>query len=182
MTSDCGIVTTTSDSRWERLRIMRVHGSHPKYVHRFIGGNFRLDAVQAAVVAVKLKYLDDWTAARQENAATYRRLFADAGLASIRLPAEKHNRHIYNQFVIRVPGNRDALRGYLQENDVGTEVYYPLPLHLQQCFAYLQYAEGDFPVAEEASRQTLALPIYPELSDDQQGYVVEQIGEYYRRQ
>ena len=178
---DGGIVTTDSDQWWEKLKIMRVHGSHPKYVHRFIGGNFRLDALQAAVVAVKLKHLDSWTAARRENAAVYRKLFADAGLDSIQLPAEKQNRHIYNQFVIRVPGKRDDLRGYLQENGIGTEVYYPVPLHLQQCFGYLQCKEGDFPVAEEASRQTLALPIYPELTDNQQAYVVEKIKEYYDR-
>jgi dTDP-4-amino-4,6-dideoxygalactose transaminase len=178
---DGGIVTTDSESGWERLKIMRVHGSHPKYFHRFIGGNFRLDALQAAVVAVKLRYLDDWTAARQKNAAAYRRLFADAGLQSIQLPAEKQNRHIYNQFVIRVPGQRDALRRYLQENGVGSEVYYPVPLHLQDCFDYLQYRQGAFPIAEEAAQQTLALPIYPELTEDQLGYVVEKIKEYYDR-
>lgn len=178
---DGGIVTTDSDARWEKLKIMRVHGSHPKYVHRFIGGNFRLDALQAAVVAVKLRYLDDWTAARQENAATYRKLFADADLPSIQLPAEKQNRHIYNQFVIRVPDRRDELRQYLQQRGVGTEIYYPVPLHLQECFAYLQHREGDFPAAEAAARQTLALPIYPELTDEQQGYVVEKIEDYYKR-
>ena len=161
---------------------MRVHGSHPKYVHRFIGGNFRLDAVQAAVVAVKLRHLDDWTAARQANAARYRQLFADAGLSSIQLPVERQNRHIYNQFVIRVPGERDELRRHLQENDIGTEVYYPIPLHLQECFDYLQHRPGDFPHAEEASQQTLALPIYPELSADQQAYAVEKISAYYDRQ
>ena len=174
-------MTTDSDARWERLKIMRVHGSHPKYIHRFIGGNFRLDALQAAVVAVKLRYLDDWTAARQKNAATYRKLFADAELPSIRLPAEKQNRHIYNQFVIRVPDRRDELRQYLQQCGIGTEVYYPVPLHLQECFANLQHREGDFPVAEAAARQTLALPIYPELTDDQQGYVVAKIEDYYTR-
>ncbi|KPJ78400.1 MAG: transcriptional regulator [Deltaproteobacteria bacterium SG8_13] len=178
---DGGVVTTDSDSWWERLKIMRVHGSQPKYYHRFIGGNFRLDALQAAVVAVKLKYLDDWTAARQKNADTYRRLFAEAGLASVQLPEEKQNRHIYNQFVIRAPGQRDELRQYLQKNGVGSEVYYPVPLHLQDCFSYLQYREGDFPVAEQAARQTLALPIYPELTEDQQTYVVEKIREFYDR-
>jgi dTDP-4-amino-4,6-dideoxygalactose transaminase len=178
---DGGIVTTDSETGWERLKIMRVHGSHPKYYHRFIGGNFRLDALQAAVVAVKLRYLDDWTAARQKNAATYRRLFSDTGLPSIQMPAEKQNRHIYNQFVIRVPGQRDALRRHLQENGVGSEVYYPVPLHLQDCFDYLQYRQGDFPIAEEAAQQTLALPVYPELTDDQLGYVVEKIKEYYDR-
>lgn len=179
---DGGIVTTGSEERWERLKILRVHGSQPKYYHRFIGGNFRLDALQAAVVSVKLKYLDDWTAARQRNAAVYRRLFSDAGLTSIQLPEERQNRHIYNQFVIRAPGQRDGLRQHLQENGIGTEVYYPVPLHLQECFAYLQHREGDFPVAEAAARQTLALPIYPELTEDQQAYVVENIRQYYDRQ
>jgi dTDP-4-amino-4,6-dideoxygalactose transaminase len=178
---DGGIVTTGSDEWFDRLKVMRVHGSQPKYYHRFIGGNFRLDALQAAVVAVKLNHLDDWTSARQKNADTYRKLFADAGLASVQLPVEKHNRHIYNQFVIRVAGQRDQLRQYLQENGVGTEVYYPVPLHLQDCFAYLQYRQGDFPYSEAAAHQTLALPIYPELTEDQQTYVVEKIAEYEKR-
>ena len=178
---DGGIVTTDSEKRWEMLKIMRVHGSSPKYYHRFIGGNFRLDAVQAAVVAVKLRHLDSWTAARQRNAALYRQLFADAGLESIQLPVEKQNRHIYNQFVIQVSSQRDELRQHLQENGIGTEVYYPVPLHLQKCFAYLNYKEGDFPISEQAAQQTLALPIYPELTDDQLGYVVEKIKQYYDR-
>jgi dTDP-4-amino-4,6-dideoxygalactose transaminase len=178
---DGGIVTTGSDTWFDRLKVMRVHGSQPKYYHRFIGGNFRLDAVQAAVVAVKLNHLDAWTAARQKNADTYRKLFADAGLVSVQLPVEKQNRHIYNQFVIRVADQRDELRLYLQDNGVGTEVYYPVPLHLQDCFAYLRYREGDFPNSEQAARQTLALPIYPELTQDQQAYVVEKIGEYEKR-
>ena len=178
---DGGIVTTGSDAWFDRLKVMRVHGSQPKYYHRLIGGNFRLDAVQAAVVAVKLNYLDDWTAARQKNADTYRKLFADADLVPVELPVEKQNRHIYNQFVIRVADQRDGLRQYLQEKGVGTEVYYPVPLHLQDCFAYLQYREGDFPKSEQAAHQTLALPIYPELAEDQQAYVVEKIAEYIKR-
>ena len=178
---DGGIVTTGSDAWFDRLKVMRVHGSQPKYYHRFIGGNFRLDALQAAVVAVKLNHLDDWTSARQKNADTYRKLFADAGLESVHLPVEKQNRHIYNQFVIRVAGQRDELRQYLLENGVGTEVYYPVPLHLQDCFAYLQYRQGDFPQSEQAAHQTLALPIYPELAEDQQTYVVEKIAEYEKR-
>lgn len=178
---DGGIVTTNSDKWFDRLKVMRVHGSQPKYYHRFIGGNFRLDAVQAAVVAVKLNFLDAWTAARQKNAAIYRKLFSDAGLTSVQLPVEKQNRHIYNQFVIRVRDRRDELRRYLQENGVGTEVYYPVPLHLQECFAYLHYQEGDFPNSELAARQTLALPIYPELTEDQQAYIVEKITEFGRR-
>ena len=160
---------------------MRVHGSQPKYYHRFIGGNFRLDALQAAVVSVKLNHLDVWTSARQENADTYRRLFADAGLDSVQLPVEKQNRHIYNQFVIRVSEQRDELRRFLLDNGIGTEVYYPVPLHLQDCFAYLSYREGDFPNSEQAANQTLALPIYPELTKAQQSYVVEKIEEFYKR-
>ena len=178
---DGGIVTTGSDEWFDKLKVMRVHGSQPKYYHRFIGGNFRLDALQAAVVAVKLNHLDEWTSARQKNADTYRRLFADAGLESIQLPLEKQNRHIYNQFVIRVSEQRDELRQFLQDNGIGTEVYYPVPLHLQDCFAYLHYREGDFPNSEQAAHQTLALPIYPELTEDQQAYVVEKIGEFYNR-
>ena len=133
------------------------------------------------LVAVKLNHLDAWTSARQKNADTYRKLFADAGLASVQLPVEKHNRHIYNQFVIRVAGQRDELRQYLLENGVGTEVYYPVPLHLQDCFAYLQYREGEFPESEQAAHRTMALPIYPELAEDQQTYVVEKIAEYEKR-
>ena len=178
---DGGIVTTNSDQWFDRLKVMRVHGSQPKYYHRFIGGNFRLDALQAAVVSVKLNHLDEWTSARQENADTYRRLFADAGLDSVQLPVEKQNRHIYNQFVIRVSEQRDELRRFLLDNGIGTEVYYPVPLHLQDCFAYLPYREGDFPNSEQAANQTLALPIYPELTKAQQSYVVEKIEEFYKR-
>lgn len=172
---DGGIVTTVSEDSYEKLKILRVHGSKPKYYHKLIGGNFRLDALQAAVVSVKLNYLDQWSAARQRNAQTYSKLFAEAGLERIQLPSEKESRHIYNQFVIKVPEKRDALRQYLQENGIGTEVYYPVPLHLQECFAYLRYRKGDFPFAEEAATHTLALPIYPELTDTQLEFVVDKI-------
>ena len=172
---DGGIVTTDSEDWCERMKILRVHGSKPKYFHKFIGGNFRLDALQAAVVLVKLNYLDQWSAARQRNAQIYRRLFVEAGLERIQLPVEKESRHIYNQFVIKVPEKRDALRQDLQEKGIGTEVYYPVPLHLQECFAYLNYRHGDFPLSEEAATHTLALPIYPELTNDQLMYVVETI-------
>lgn len=172
---DGGIVTTNSEEWFERLKILRVHGSNPKYYHKFVGGNFRLDALQAAVVSVKLNYLDKWSAERQQNARTYRQLFTEAGLERIQLPEEKESRHIYNQFVIKVPEKRDALRQYLQSKDIGTEVYYPVPLHLQECFAYLEYRNGDFPFSEEAATHTLALPIYPELTDDQLSYVVDSI-------
>ena len=175
---DGGIVTTASEDLYEKMKILRVHGSKPKYYHKLIGGNFRLDALQAAVVSVKLKYLDQWSAARQRNAQTYRTLFAEAGLERIQLPLEKESRHIYNQFVIKVPEKRDALRQYLQENGIGTEVYYPVPLHLQECFAYLKYQNGDFPFAEEAATHTLALPIYPELTDEQIEFVVDKINDF----
>ncbi len=176
---DGGIVTAGSEKLYDQLKILRVHGSRPKYYHKFIGGNFRLDALQAAVVSVKLKHLDDWSHRRQENAKKYRALFAEAGLDGIQLPKEKENRHIYNQFIIRVPEKRDQLRQFLQQEGVGTEVYYPVPLHLQECFAYLNYKKGDCPVSEYAATHTLALPIYPELTDDQQAYVVEKIKEFY---
>jgi len=177
---DGGMVTCNDAELAERMRILRVHGSHPKYHHHLVGGNFRLDALQAAIVSVKLRYLDQWTAGRQANAATYRRLFAEAGLEDrIGLPAEGPGRHIYNQFVIRVPRRRDALRDHLVSRGVGCEIYYPVPLHLQPCFADLGYEEGDFPESERAAAETLALPIYPELSDDQQHYVVDQIRTFF---
>ena len=175
---DGGIVTTHSEDGYERLKILRAHGSKPKYYHKFIGGNFRLDALQAAVVSVKLNYLDQWSAARQQNAQIYHRLFAEAGLERIQLPVEKESRHIYNQFVIKVPEKRDALRQHLHENGIGTEVYYPVPLHLQECFAHLDYRNGDFPFSEEAATHTLALPIYPELTEDQLIYVVDMIKDF----
>jgi dTDP-4-amino-4,6-dideoxygalactose transaminase len=177
---DGGIVTTDSAEIDERLRVLRVHGSKPKYFHQMIGGNFRLDALQAAVVSVKLKYLDRWTEARRLNARNYRELFHSAGLDEVvTLPLEKEERHIYNQFVISVADKREELRGVLEKAGIGTEVYYPVPLHLQECFAYLGYQKGDFPGAEYAADHTVALPIYPELSQDQQAYVVETIRNFY---
>ncbi len=176
---DGGMVTTNSEALYDKLRILRVHGGRPKYYHKMIGGNFRLDALQAAIVSIKLSHLDNWTKARQENARKYRGLFADACLEDIvKLPVEKENRHIYNQFVISLKQKRDDLRLFLNDAKIGTEIYYPMPLHLQECFSYLNYKKGDFPVAEHAASHTLALPIYPELSDDQQGYVVEKIKEF----
>ncbi len=176
---DGGIVTTNSDELYEKLKILRVHGSYPKYYHKIIGGNFRLDALQAAIVSVKLKHLDGWTAARQGNANRYRELFTSAGIDNIKLPVESQGRHIYNQFVISVPKKRDDLRLFLQEAEIGTEVYYPVTMHLQECFSYLSYKKGDFPISEHAASHTLALPIYPELTEDQQAYVVEKIKEFY---
>ncbi|KJS30922.1 MAG: Pleiotropic regulatory protein [Desulfatitalea sp. BRH_c12] len=180
---DGGVVTTRSPEYDRQLRLLRMHGMAPKYYHQVIGGNFRLDALQAAIVKIKLAYLDDWTRARQHNAATYRRMFADAGLAErIQAPAEVHTRHIYNQFIIRVAEGRDALRDYLGQKEIGCDIYYPVPLHRQACFAYLDYRPGDFPESERAAEQTLALPIYPELPADQLAYVVACIQEFVRKQ
>jgi dTDP-4-amino-4,6-dideoxygalactose transaminase len=177
---DGGIVTTNSRELYENLKILRVHGGRPKYYHRQIGGNFRLDALQAAIVSVKLKYLDQWTKDRQENADKYRLFFKDAGLSHrIAVPVEKENRHIYNQFIIQVSEKRDELKAFLIKNNVGCEIYYPIPLHLQECFAGLGYSAGDFPVSESAAEQTLALPVYPELTESQMEYVVKQIKKFY---
>jgi dTDP-4-amino-4,6-dideoxygalactose transaminase len=177
---DGGIVTVDSAEKAERLRVLRMHGSAPKYFHKLIGGNFRLDALQAAVVSVKLRYLDGWTRKRQENARRYDQLFVEAGLTDrIGLPKVVQNRHIFNQYIIRVPAHRDALRAHLGERGVGCEIYYPLPLHLQECFADLGYTKGSFPAAERAAEETLALPIYPELSDEQLVYVVDSIKAFF---
>jgi dTDP-4-amino-4,6-dideoxygalactose transaminase len=178
---DGGVVTTNSKSFYEMLYILRVHGAHPKYYHRYIGGNFRLDALQAAIVSVKLARLDQWTAARQKNAARYRRLFSESGLCDfIRCPEERQDRHIYNQFVITVKDKRDELRDFLQAAGIGCEIYYPVPLHLQECFSNLGYRPGQMPVSEAAAAKTLAIPVFPELNTDQQDYVVDQISSFYK--
>ncbi len=175
---DGGMVVTNDKDMAMKLSILRVHGGEPKYHHAVIGGNFRLDALQAAVLRVKLKYLSLWTQARKVNAARYRNLFAQGGLlGKITLPEDAPG-HIYNQFVVRCP-DRDALKAFLRRQGVETEIYYPIPLHLQKCFEYLGYKEGDFPRAEAAALDALALPIYPELTEEQQSYVVEQIGAFY---
>jgi dTDP-4-amino-4,6-dideoxygalactose transaminase len=178
---DGGMVTTNQEEIYERLKIMRVHGSKPKYYHSIIGGNFRLDAFQAAVLLVKLKYLDEWTDKRVENARLYRELFENEGLKHVSLPLKKGKRHIYNQFVIKVRDKRDELRAFLNENGIGCEVYYPVPLHMQDCFKYLGYKTEDFPVSVEAAEKSLALPIYPELTEDQISYVVDIIKKFIKQ-
>lgn len=176
---DGGMVITNDASLADTLRTLRVHGSKPKYYHKMVGGNFRLDALQAAVLRVKLKYLSSWTERRRENAARYRKLFEAAGLHSLVLLPENTPGHIYNQFVARFP-DRDRLQAFLRERGVETEVYYPLPLHLQDCFSGCGYRRGDFPAAEAAAHESLALPVYPEVAEIQQAYVVDRIKEFYR--
>ena len=175
---DAGLVITNDGQLAHELRLLRNHGAEPKYFHKRIGGNFRLDALQAAVLRVKLPHLDDWTEARRANARRYDELFAAAGLGDrIGLPRETPGyRHIFNQYIVRVP-ERDRVRAYLTEHGIGTEIYYPVPFHLQECFASLGHARGDFPHAEVAAESTLALPIYGELTLDQQQAVVEAVGE-----
>ncbi|MCG6918901.1 MAG: DegT/DnrJ/EryC1/StrS family aminotransferase [Deltaproteobacteria bacterium] len=210
---DGGMVTTSDREMAEKLKIMRAHGSKPKYYHHLVGGNFRLDALQAAVLSVKFKYLDTWTDKRRQNAAYYNSLFQQSGLiekgfifppkaiwesgsainpqsaipARHREPARsgeaggrnpKFVGHIYNQYVIRAK-RRDELRTYLREHGVGTEIYYPLPLHQQECFVELGYKAGDFPESEKAAAETLALPIYPELEPAQMEYVVARVSSFY---
>ncbi len=178
---DAGLCVTSDAALAERLEVLRVHGGKPKYYHALIGGNFRLDELQAAVLNVKLPHLDGWSAGRRRHAAFYDRSLAAARLGdAVRTPwADPRARHIYNQYVVRVR-DRDRLRQHLAEQGVGTEIYYPVPLHLQQCFAYLEHAEGDFPEAERAARETLALPIYPELGERELQYVVDSIAGFYR--
>lgn len=175
---DGGMVVTDDEPLADRLARIRVHGGATRYLHDEVGGNFRLDALQAAILRVKLGHLAAWSAGRRDNAARYRALFADAGVdGTVTLPEDEPG-HIYNQFVIRAP-DRDALRDFLGGQGVATEVYYPLPLHLQPCFRELGYREGDLPHAEAAARETLALPVYPELTDDQAEFVVDRIRSFY---
>lgn len=191
---DAGMVTTNDRALADRLKLVRGHGAKPKYYHQIVGGNFRLDALQAAVLRVKFEHLDSWTAGRRRNADTYRALFAEAGLSlpaettapelagakGIVLPLEApDSTHIYNQFVIR-SGRRDDLQQYLKERRIGTEIYYPVSLHQQECFADLGYGSGAFPESERAASETLAIPIYPELTRGMIETVVETIADFYQ--
>jgi dTDP-4-amino-4,6-dideoxygalactose transaminase len=175
---DAGLLTTTDAALADRARLLRTHGMQPKYYHHLVGANFRMDALQAAVLRVKAPHLAGWTDGRRANAARYRRLFREAGLeTSITLPAEPADRtHIFNQFVIRT-AHRDALKRHLDQAGIGNEIYYPVPFHLQPCFADLGYRRGAFPHAERAADESLALPIYAELTASQQDEVVAAIGQ-----
>jgi len=181
---DGGLLTTNDGKLADTLRILRAHGAKKKYYHDRVGINSRLDSLQAAILRVKFRYLDQWAAARRLNAHRYRELFHEAGLVSseeIRLPAESDGSfHVYNQFVIRAR-DRDGLRGWLSNRGVGTEIYYPLPLHLQDCFKDFGYERGDFPESERAAEEALAIPVYPELGATAQAYVVETINSFYRQ-
>lgn len=192
---DGGIVTTNNEALGEKMRIQRVHGMEPKYYHKMMGGNFRLDALQAAVLRVKLPHLDSWSAKRRENADTYTKYFIKAGLAveegkivfdsenKVLLPKAVYknsgfkNYHIYNQYIIRVE-KRNSLIDHLRKNEIGCEIYYPVPFHRQECFAYLKCKDEDYPISNSAANDSLALPIYPELSNEQIKFVVDSIAEF----
>jgi dTDP-4-amino-4,6-dideoxygalactose transaminase len=180
---DAGMVVCKDAALASKLRAFRNHGMETRYYHKWIGGNFRIDALQSAVLSVKLPHLDEWSAGRRAHAGVYREAFTKRNLP-VTLPVEPWagsgtaNHHIYNQFVLRVP-ERDRLREHLTAAGIGSEIYYPLSLHQQECFRDLGYREGDFPESERAARETLALPIYPELAKEQQEYVIEKIAEFY---
>lgn len=178
---DAGLATTNDDTLAERMRMLRNHGSRQRYHHEAVGGNFRLDGLQAAVLRVKLPHLAGWTERRRAHAARYDTLFAEAGLDTARLstPARVEAGHVYHQYVVR-SRDRDALRAHLSERRIGSEIYYPQPLHLQPCFAHLGQGEGSLPVAERAAREVLALPIFPELTEAQQDSVVEAVVQFAR--
>jgi dTDP-4-amino-4,6-dideoxygalactose transaminase len=177
---DAGLCTTSDPELAETMRVLRVHGGKPKYYHSLIGGNFRIDELQAGVLRVKLRYLDSWTEGRQRNAAYYTQAFAQADLGSrLTTPAvTAGGRHIFNQYVVRAE-RRDELKAFLTERGIGSEIYYPVALHRQKCFDYLGYVQGDFPQSERAANETLALPIYPELQPDQLSHVVDSVVEFY---
>lgn len=185
---DGGMILTNDENLAHKVKLLRAHGSKDKYFYEIIGGNFRLDALQAAILRVKLKYLEKWQQQRREKASYYDRIFKELGLLEeglIQIPEPLYkdrgvqNYHIYHQYVIRAK-DRDKLLRFLKDKGVGTAIYYPLPLHLQKCFSYLSYREGDFPVAEEAAREVLALPIYPELTSAQQDFIASSIKGFYK--
>ncbi|MBZ0256258.1 DegT/DnrJ/EryC1/StrS family aminotransferase, partial [bacterium] len=175
---DGGMVVTSDDALAEKLAKLRNHGAKPKYYHAMIGGNFRLDPIQAAVLLVKLPHLDSWHSMRQKNAAYYDENLNVENVVKPKVAYQREN-HIYNQYVLCTSGRRDDLRKFLSENEIGNEVYYPVPFHEQECFQYLGYKSGDFPKSEHASTHTIALPIYPELTNDMQDFVIEKIQEFY---
>jgi len=180
---DAGMVVTRDPALAERVRVLRVHGSQPKYIHKWIGMNSRLDSMQADILLVKFRHLEQWTQERQRKAERYRLLFQDLlpSVPDLRLPTIQYqNRHIFHQYVIRVP-ERKQLRQFLSEEGVGTDIYYPLPLHLQECYSFLKHRRGDFPVSEKASEEVLALPIYPELTEEEQVFVVDRIKAFYNK-
>jgi dTDP-4-amino-4,6-dideoxygalactose transaminase len=178
---DAGMVVTDNPDLAEKVRLLRTHGSHPKYFHKWIGINSRLDTLQAAILLVKFKYLEKWTGERQKKAERYQLLLQDLlpSVRGLRLPTIQYqNRHIFHQYVIRI-AERDRLRKFLTDEGIGTDIYYPLPLHLQECYSFLKYRRGDLPHSEKASEEVLALPIYPELTEDQQMMVVDRIKAFY---
>ncbi len=176
---DGGMVVTNDKELYNRLKIMRNHGENSKYYHKFVGGNFRLDSIQAAILLVKLPHLDDWSEARRCNAAFYNERFAGTVVKTPYISPDCVS--IYNQYVIRVP-KRDQLVAYLKDKGIGHEIYYPCPMHLQECFEYLDYKEGDFPESEKAAKEVLAIPIYPELTDKMKNYVANSILSFYSTQ
>ena len=176
---DGGLVTTNDDAFAEKISLLRNHGMSPKYYHKMVGGNFRMDAIQAAILSIKLKYLDKWSAGRAENADLYRKLFAESKIGDkVKLPEARENRHIYNQFII-LAENRDELFKTLQEKKIGCDMYYPVSFHEQECFEYLGYNVGDFPVAEEVEKKCIALPIFTELTEAEIAEVVGAINDFY---
>ncbi|OQA18661.1 MAG: dTDP-3-amino-3,6-dideoxy-alpha-D-galactopyranose transaminase [bacterium ADurb.Bin363] len=174
---DGGMIVTNDRELSERLEILRNHGANPRYYHSTVGGNFRLDTIQAAILLVKLKYLDTWSEGRRKNAEFYNNRFT--GTDVITPYVEEYNYSIYNQYVIRVK-DRDRLFKYLQSEGIGCEIYYPVPLHIQECFSFLGYKKGDLQVAEQAAEETLAIPVYTELTDEQKDCVIDKILNFYK--
>jgi dTDP-4-amino-4,6-dideoxygalactose transaminase len=195
---DAGLVTTNDEALYVKLRQMRNHGMEPRYFHKFIGGNFRIDELQSAVLNVKIPHLESWHEARRRNADLYNRYFIESGLAeetgktdfdernNVLLPRSMYmdsgvtNHHIYNQYIIRIE-SRDDLRKQFIEKNIGSEIYYPVPFHRQECFAYLNTQDSDFPIANRSAAETLALPIFPELQQEQIEYVVQSIADYLKK-